>query len=384
MKKTEKKDNNNVIQTNNNTDTKVNKKTMHNKEKNTEIKTKKKMNPFLKGILIILISLLVVILSAIATIFIYFNNKLNKIEYSNLTKSDLDIDDKIDNELSDYRNIAILGIDARSDTFSPGNRSDCIMIVSVNKKTNEVKIASVYRDMYLNIDNRGLDKVTHAYSFGGPQLALNTLNKNLDLNISEFVAINFDSVRTAVDSVGGVTVDLDSSEVKYINGYINALNSQFHTSSSNITKAGTYTLDGVQALAYGRIRYTEGGDYKRTERMRTVLLAVFDKAKKQDIGTLNKILDDMLPHVYTNISKSQIINEIPKIKSYHVTDNFGWPDVNMVDGKIINKVWYGVPVDLEKSVSNLHEKLFGQTNYEPSENVKSISNSIKEKVNSSN
>ena len=135
LKKTEKKDNNNVIQTNNNTDTKVNKKTMHNKEKNTKIKTKKKMNPFLKVFLIILISLLVVILSAIATIFIYFNNKLNKIEYSNLTKSDLDIDDKIDNELSDYRNIAILGIDARSDTFSPGNRSDCIMIVSVNKKT---------------------------------------------------------------------------------------------------------------------------------------------------------------------------------------------------------------------------------------------------------
>ena len=162
---------------------------MHNKEKNTEIKTKKKMNPFLKGFLIILISLLVVILSAIATIFIYLNNKLNKIEYSNLTKSDLDIDDKIDNELSDYRNIAILGIDTRSDTFSPGNRSDCIMIVSVNKETNEVKIASVYRDMYLDIDNRGLDKVTHAYSFGGPQLALNTLNKNLDLNISEFVAL---------------------------------------------------------------------------------------------------------------------------------------------------------------------------------------------------
>lgn len=385
MKKSEKKDNSNNV-TNKTADKKINQKTKNNKEKNIDkkIKTKKKMSPFLKAFLIILVSFLIIILSAIATIFFYFNNKLNKIEYSNLSKSDLDIDDKIDNELSDYRNIAILGIDARSDTFSPGNRSDCIMIVSVNKKTNEVKIASVYRDMYFDIDNRGLDKVTHAYSFGGPQLALNTLNKNLDLNISEFIAINFDSVRTAVDSVGGVTVALDSSEVKYINGYINALNSQFHTSSSNITKPGTYTLDGVQALAYGRIRYTEGGDYKRTERMRTILLGVFDKVKKEDIGTLNKILDDMLPHVYTNISKNQIMKEIPKIQSYHVTDNFGFPDVNMVDGKIINKVWYGIPVDLEKSVSNLHERLFSQTNYEPSEKVKSISNSIKEKVNSSN
>ena len=118
--------------------------------------------------------------------------------------------------------------------------------------------------------------------------------------------------------------------------------------------------------------------------MRTVLLAVFDKAKNTDIGTLNKILDEMLPHVYTNISKNQIMKEIPKIKSYHVTDNFGWPDVNMVDGRIINKIWYGVPVDLEKSVSSLHEKLFNQANYEPSEKVKSISNSIKEKVKNSN
>ncbi|MBR2704506.1 MAG: LCP family protein [Clostridia bacterium] len=349
-----------------------------------EKENKKKMNIVLKIFLILIVAILIIVLSTIATIFFYFNSKLNKIEYSNLTKSDLDIDTNIDNELSDYRNIAILGIDARSDTFSPGNRSDCIMIVSVNKKTNEVKIASVYRDMYLDIDNRGLDKVTHAYSFGGPQLALNTLNKNLDLNISEFIAINFDSVRTAVNSVGGVTIDLDASEVKYINGYINGLNKQFGTSSSNITKPGTYTLDGVQALAYGRIRYTDGGDYKRTERMRTVLLAVFDKAKNKDIGTLNKLLDEMLPHVYTNITKSQIMKEIPKLKSYHVVNNFGWPDVDMVDGRLINKVWYGVPVDLEKSVSKLHEELFGQTNYEPSEKVKSISNSIKEKVQSQN
>lgn len=353
------------------------------KEK-TNTPEKKKMNIVLKVFLITLVSIMIVVLSTIATIYFYLNNKLSKIEYSNLTKSDLDIDTNIDNNLSEYRNIAILGIDARSDTFSPGNRSDCIMIVSINKNTNDVKIASVYRDMYLDIDGRGLDKVTHAYSFGGPQLALNTLNKNLDLNISEFIAINFDSVRTAVDAVGGVTINLDSSEVKYINGYINGLNSQFSTNSSNITTPGTYTLDGVQALAYGRIRYTEGGDYKRTERMRSVLLAVFDKAKNTDAKTLNKILDEMLPHVYTNISKNQILKEIPKIKSYHVSTNFGWPDVDMVNGKIINKVWYGVPVDLEKSVTKLHEELFGEQNYEPSEKVKSISNSIKEKVNKSN
>lgn len=338
------------------------------------------MKKLLKIFLIIVVALIIVAASAFATIYFYMNNKLNKIEYSNLTKSDLDIDTDIDNQLSDYRNIALLGIDARSDTFSPGNRSDCIMIISINQKTSDVKIASVYRDLYLEINNRGLDKVNHAYSFGGAQLALNTLNKNLDLNISEFVAINFDSVRTAVDCVGGVSMEVDSEEVKYINGYINGLNTQFHTSSKNITSPGTYTLDGVQALAYGRIRYTSGGDYKRTERMRDVLLAVFEKAKNTNIATLNSFLDIMLPHIYTNISKKQIMDSIPKIKSFNVNNSFGWPSQSMVDGKIINKVWYGVPVDLEKSVSELHMVLFGQENYEPSETVKAISNSIKEKV----
>jgi len=341
-------------------------------------KCKKTFLLFLKISSIITISFIIVVFSAIATIFIYMNSKLDKIQYSDLSKTDLDINSDIDNQLSNYRNIAILGIDARADTFSPGNRSDCIMIVSINKTTNDVKIASVYRDTYLKIDNRGLDKVTHAYSFGGPQLALNTLNNNLDLNISEFVAINFDSVKTAIDCVGGISLTLDADEVRYINSYINALNAQFNTSSPNITKPGTYKLDGVQALAYGRIRYTSGGDYKRTERMRTVLLKVFEITRGQSVGNLTKILDSILPHVYTNIPKKQILEQLPKINSYNVVQDFGWPDVDMVDGRIINKVWYGVPVDLEKSVSKLHEDLFDQKNYIPSENVKSISNSIKE------
>jgi len=341
-------------------------------------KSKKILKVILKIFLIIFVSIVIFVLTTFLTALIYLNSKFGKIEFDNLTKSDVYIDNNIDKELSDYRNIAILGIDARSDTFSRGNRSDCIMIVSINKKNKDVKIASVYRDTYLDIENRGLDKVTHAYSFGEARLAINTLNRNLDLNISEYVAINFDTVRTAVDEVGGVTITLDADEVKYINGYINALNKQFGTSSKNITKPGTYNLDGVQALAYGRIRYTNGGDYKRTERMRDVLLAVFDKAKKSDIATLNNLLDTMLPHVRTNISKNNILALIPSIASYNVTDNFGWP--YEVDGKIINKVWYGVPVNLEANVSKLHKQLFNQDNYTPSATVQTISNDIKEKT----
>lgn len=344
------------------------------KDKNLETKPKKKMNLFLKILLILFIAIVIIVVVAFATMYIYLNNKLGKIDYIDLPKTDVYIDENINNDLSEYRNIALLGIDARSDTFSAGNRSDCIMIVSINQNTGDVKIASVYRDTYLSIDGYGIDKVNHAYSFGGAGLALTTLNKNLDLNISEFVAINFDTVRTAVDNVGGVTITLDSQEVKYINGYINSLNSQFGTSSSNITSAGTYTLDGVQALAYSRIRYTDGGDYKRTERMRDVLMAVFNKAKTMGVTELNNLANTMLPHISTNISKNEILSIIPKITQYNVVENFGWP--YETKGITLNKVWYGIPVDLETNVSDLHAQLFGQENYEPSNTVKEINQNI--------
>ena len=333
------------------------------------------MNKILKFFLILLISIIVIIVSAFATINIILNNKLDKINYVTLPKEDVYIDEQVanDNNLNEYRNIALLGIDAREDAFDVGNRSDCIMIISINNKTGEVKIASVYRDTYLDINGRGLDKVNHAYSFGGPALSISTLNKNLDLDITEFVAINFDTVRAAVDSVGGVSVTLDSQEVKYINGYINALNNQFGTSSANITKPGTYNLDGTQALAYSRIRYTDGGDYKRTERMRDVLMLTFNKAKSMGVGELNDLADTILPHISTNISKKEIKDIIPKVASYKVINNFGWPyNTKGYTGA----AWYGVPVDLETNVKQIHKELFGQENYEVSKTVKEISESI--------
>lgn len=328
-------------------------------------KPKKKMNIALKILLILLVSLIIVVVTTVATIFIYLDNKLGKIQYSALTKSDVYINQQVDEELVTYRNIALFGIDARSDTFSRGNRSDCIMIISINESTNDVKITSVYRDTYLDIEGHNLDKVTHAYSFGEAKLALNTLNKNLDLNISEFVAVNFETVRETVDQVGGIMIEITEEEVPHING---------------INKAGTYNLNGTQALAYSRIRHASGGDYKRTERMREVLIATFNKVKSLSLSELNRLLDIMLPHIYTNIQKNQIKEVIPKVISYKVVDNFGFPDVDMVDGKMIDGVWYGVPKDLEKSVSKLHNRLFNQKDYIPSDTVKNISTKIIEKA----
>ena len=347
---------------------------INNGKKIKKQKPKKKMNIFEKILLTLLILIIVFETVVFSTSYIYLKNKLGKIDYVDLKSTEITINHGVDESLATYRNIALLGIDARSDTFGTGNRSDCIMILSLNEKTKDVKIASVYRDTYLNIDGHGLDKVTHAYSYGGPKLALNTLNKNLDLNITEFVAINFDTVRVVVDSIGGVEIPIDSQEVKYINGYINSLNKQFGTSSANITTPGTYKLDGVQALAYSRIRYTDGGDYKRTERMRDVFMAVFKKAKTMNISELNNLANTILPHVSTYISENEIMGMIPKAISFNIKDSFGWP--YETEGKMITKVWYGVPINLQKNVSKLHESLFNEVDYEPTDTVKNISNDI--------
>lgn len=337
------------------------------------LKEKKKMGLLPKILLFIFIAIIIIVLVAVGSAYFWARHKWGQMEYVNLTKSDIEVNPGVEESLKGYRNIVLLGLDAREDSFGTGNRSDCIMIVSLNQDTKEVKIASVYRDTYLNIDGYGLDKVTHAYSYGGPKLALSTLNKNLDLNISEFVAINFDTVHTVVDSVGGVSIKIEPEELKYINNYITGIDKQFGTSTEKITTTGWHNLNGVQALAYSRIRYTDGGDYKRTERMRDVLIAVFEKAKTMNVSELNSLSNTILPHVSTNIDVNEALSMLPQLTSIKVNESFGWP--YEVKGITLDR-WYGVPVTLEDNVSKLHEALFNEKNYVPSDTVKNISTSI--------
>lgn len=342
---------------------------------------KKNKNKVVKVLIIILVCLLVFILTVASSFYIFINIKLSKINYIDLKSQDIAINQGVKEQLDSYRNIAILGLDTRNDSYD-GCRSDGIIIVSINEQTKEVKITSVYRDTYLDISEKDspdsyLDKVTHAYAYGGPGRTLSALNRNLDLNITEFVAINFSAVVDIVDAVGGIYIDIQSDEIQYINGYIATLEGNVGRKTSRITSSGLQHLDGIQATAYCRIRATEGGDYKRTERMRTVLSATFEKAKQFNIGELNHFADIVLPHLSTNIKKEEIYQTIPNILKYHIVNNTGWP--YNINGKTINGVWYGVPTSLEKDVSKLHDNLFGTKNYNPSETVKQISNEINSK-----
>lgn len=325
-------------------------------------------------IFIKILSVLIIILGILSgTAYWYINDKLGKMQKTEINEEDLGISEETDDKLSKYRNIAIFGVDSRSDDYGIGNRSDCIIIASINNSTGEIKLISVYRDTYVNIEGHGLDKITHAYSYGEAPLAIKTLNENLDLNIKEFVTVNFDAVSEAVDQLGGVKISIDSEEVKYINQYIDETARVTNKTAKHITEAGTYNLDGVQAVAYSRIRYTAGGDYKRTERMRTVIEAMFTKLKTKSIGEINTFADKILSYVYTNLSTGDLISLVPNIAKYKITDSIGWP----YDIKGITMYrWYGVPVTLESNVIQLHKEAFEDENYTPSEKVKNISNSI--------
>ena len=335
------------------------------------------------GIIIAIILLLLIILGI--AIYSYMNSKLGKLNIEHITNdlNELGISDanaSQDSQMSKYRNIAILGLDSRYDTYDSDYRTDCIMVASINKETNEVKLFSIYRDTYVQMqldDEIVFDKINHAY-YNGVENTLKTINKNLDLNITEYIMADFTAIADLVDSVGGIELDIDSEEIKYINDYIKDVSKVIGRTSNNITKTGMQHIDGIQAVAFCRIRYTEGLDYKRTERMREVLNKVVDKIKVSDLGTINNLLDIMLPKIRTNITQDEIKKLIPMALSLNLTDSFGWPYTTT--GVWMRGDFYGPATTLESNVKKLHEEVYGQADYVVPEDIVEISNKIIEET----
>lgn len=324
-----------------------------------EKETRIKKHSGLKVFFIIVSIILIIFLIGIAVGYNFINSKLNKINYEEIDENEIEVTEEVKEELSGYRNVVLFGID---DAEGFAGRSDCIIIFSIDQKTKNVKMTSIYRDTYVEVPGHGYTKINHAFAYGGATLAMSTINRNLDLNITEYVTINFQVVKDVVDSVGGVEINVTSKEATQIPG---------------ITKAGTYNLNGTQALAYGRIRKIDS-DEKRTERMRTVVDKVFSKVKKMSPLEMNKIADEILPELHTNIKKSEITKIMKDVTSYKIGESMGWP--YEVEGKMISKVWYGIPKTLQESVQKLHEELFEETDYKTTETVENISNTIIKKT----
>ena len=235
-------------------------------------------------------------------------------------------------------------------------------------------MASIYRDTYVNIPEKGYDKINAAYFKGGYSLALSTINRNFDLDIKEYVTVNFKALVDVIDRLGGITLDITQEEVKWLNGYVRELNRINGTSVSGITSAGTQTVNGTQATAYARIRYTAGGDFKRTERQRIVINKIFEKIKASDLETINALINDMLPQVYTNLNTLEILSLAKDVFSYNIVDQTGFPFEK--DAHTYKKVSYVFPINLQDNVTKLHEFLFDEIGYVPSQTVQEYSNYI--------
>lgn len=203
-------------------------------------------------------------------------------------------------------NILLIGNDSRS--AGEDGRSDAMILLSISKKTKTIHMMSLLRDMYVDIPGHEGNRLNAAYSFGGPELLLQTLEQNLDLEINRYVQVNFQAFAGVVDAVGGVDLDLTNEEVQYVNGYLTEYNNlegrPEGTDYLDNMAIGRLHLNGPQALAYCRIRYI-GTDFGRTERQREVLSEVISKAPKALLTNPTGLLEGLLPNLTTNLTESE-------------------------------------------------------------------------------
>ena len=288
----------------------------------------------------------------------YIIGILSKMEKTKLNTEDLGI---IEEEFDQYKNankitnIALFGVDSVS---GEGGRSDSIMVATVDPVHKKLKITSIMRDSYVYIDGYGQDKINHSYAYGGPELAIKTINENFGLNIKNYATVDFSSLPVIIDLLGGIDIEITNEEIEYINEYINHLNYIEGKSSSNIYSAGIQHLDGIQALAYSRIRYTAGGDYERTQRHRTVLNALFNKILSSPVTSYPALLNDLLPYVETSLSTTEILSlatEVASIGKNLEQDRF--PRDGYAEGANIDGVYY-LTFDVETAKQQMREYIF--------------------------
>lgn len=321
---------------------------------------------------------LVVLLAALVSVLMI--TKMDKVK---INPEDIAVNPEVEEntEMKGYRNIALFGVDSRTGKLGKGNRSDTIMIASINQDTGDVKLVSVYRDTYLNLGTDAYNKANAAYAQGGPEQAINMLNMCFDLNIQEYVTVGFDALIETIDALGGIQIDVHENEIEHLNNYQRSMFSEDENDALNenivkVTKPGLQTLNGLQATAYCRIRYV-GDDFGRAERQRKVLLACLDKAKQANPATLVEILNKVLEHVYTNIGVEEMASVLKDVASYEVVAQDGIPfESARKTGTVGKKGSCVIPVDLAENVKMLHEFLFDAADYVPSEQVQQCSQQI--------
>ncbi len=293
----------------------------------------------------------------------------NKSEVQN---EDLALEDLT--KMKGYWMIAVFGLDSRGSSTGAGNQSDVNMIICVNQDTGEIKMVSLYRDTYLQTGDNRYSKFNEAYARGGPEQALKYLNRNLDLNITDYISFNWKAVADAIDILGGVDIEISKAEFKYINAFISETVQYTGKGSVQLKNTGMNHLDGVQAVAYGRLRLMDS-DYSRVERQKKVIMQAFEKAKKASYADLNNILVTVLPQVSHNLDFGDLTTAALSITKYYLGESYGFPSARG-DANMGSKGLCIIPQTLVSNVKDLHTFLFGDVDYEPTDTVKRIGEKI--------
>ena len=290
--------------------------------------------------------------------------------------------------LTGYTNVALVGIDTRDGDIDYAN-SDTMLVASINNDTWGVRMVSLYRDTYLNMDpeNGGwnFNKCNSAYAHGSVHQFLAMLNANLDLNITDYVVVDMKALATLIDDLGGISIILTEEEVGHLNNYC--------VETSEITgmdytpleyyegqEATEYNLTGIQAVAYARIRYTSGNDPKRTQRQRLVIEKIVDKAKSSGIASVSAIIEHVFPLVKTSFSSAQLVKMASQMFNYNIEKTSGFPFEHLEPDSIVatngDSIDALIPVTLAQNVTELHEFLFDDYGYQVSQTVQDYSNQI--------
>lgn len=282
--------------------------------------------------------------------------------------------DKVEN-MQGYWTVALFGVDSRDNSLGKGNNTDVIIIANVNQANGEIKLVSIFRDTYLNLDDDGTyNKINQAYARGGPKQAIKALNKNLDIQIDDYATFNWKAVADSINILGGVDVELSKAEFYYINAYITETVEATGVASQHLKSAGMNHLDGVQAVAYARLRKMDT-DFARTERQREIIQQSFVKLRQANFSVINNVMEVVFEQILSSVTLNDIIPIAKNLTKYTIVDTMGFPaarsDANM--GKKGDCV---IPQTLESNVIELHRFLFGEEDYQPSDMVKNISKKI--------
>lgn len=326
--------------------------------------------------LIVFIAELVIL--AVFITGLYYYHKLDLIDTQEVDQTKVDVNDITQETvatLKGYKTIAVFGLDNRDKGVYTAGNTDVIMVMAINNDTKEVSMVSIYRDTYLNVaaadeSTKTFRKANSAYARGGAEQAITMLNRNLDLDVDNYVSVDFNAVAEAIDILGGVDIEIESEdELKWLNEYILATNDILGTDSDTIGSTGEHTLDGVQAVAYSRIRYTAGDDFKRAERQRRVLSEMLSKAKSANLSQINELIDTVFPDIQTDLTKKDLITMATAVLGYDLSNSGGFPYDRVTDTPNNSVGSIVIPCDLESNVIQLHAQLYGTGDYEPSETV---------------